>query len=136
MSDLDVLRDNKNKAECMIHSVMLKMNDNTKIYALKLALKEICDSNPEFKARVDVFYHLGENAIDKTYANKMLEFKGVTWVLFFKKVKDKYDHPDIDRFYSEHPQFYTGYFDDIPIYDPPEIDKNDFKSYYDYYKGF
>ena len=38
--------------------------------------------------------------------------KGVTILLFLDKDKDRFDHPDINRFYAEYPEFYTGIFED------------------------
>ena len=38
--------------------------------------------------------------------------KGVTLLLFLDKDKDRFDHSDINRFYAEYPEFYTGIFED------------------------
>ena len=100
---------------------------------IKLALDEICNSNSDVCGRVDVFDL--EDTIDKTY-EVPAEAKVVVWILFLEKDKDKYDHPDINRLYAQHPEFFTGYFDDIPIYDPSKIDKFDFKSYLGYLKSY
>lgn len=137
---LDDLRDgSKKEVNNICRSFVFMKNDAYKndpielAEAIKLALDEICDSNPDIRGRVDVFDL--EDALDKTHEIPA-EAKGIVWLLFLDKDKDKYDHPDIDRFYAEHPEFYTGYFDDMPIYDPPKIDKIDFESYTDYCKGF
>lgn len=137
---LDDLRDeSKKEVNNICRSFVFMKNDTYKndlielAEAIKLALDEICDSNPDIRGRVDVFDL--EDAIDKTY-EVPAEAKGIVWLLFLDKDKNKYDHPDIDRFYAEHPEFYTGYFDDMPIYDPPKIDKIDFESYTNYCKGF
>lgn len=133
---LDDLRDsNKKEVNNICRSFVFMENDDCECTAntIKLALDEICDSNPDICGRVDVFDL--EDTIDEEYKIPA-GAKGLVWILFLEKDKDRYDHPDIDRLYIEHPQCYTGYFDDTPVYDPPKIDKNDFKSYANYFKCF
>ena len=136
---LDDLRDeNKKEVDNIRISFVFTKNDIYKYKTspielantIKLALDEIRRYNPDIRRRVDVFDL--DDAIDKT-CEIPVEDKGIVWILFFDKDRDRYDHPDIDRLYAEHPEFYTGYFDDdIPVFDPPKIDKFDFKSYLGY----
>lgn len=103
---LDDLRNEK------IHSIrsLFTIATNREIEAIKSVLKEISDSNPDICERVDVLDPLGKDAVDKTHEIPVV--KGVVWILFLKKDKDKYDHPDINRFFSGYPDpgFYTDSF--------------------------
>lgn len=105
---LDDLRDsNKKEVNSICRSFVFMKNDDCECTAntIKLALGEICDSNPDIQGRVDVF--------DKIYGESV---KGVTFLLFLKKDKDKFDYPDINRFYAEYPEFYTKIFNEEDIH--------------------
>lgn len=103
---LDDLRDeSKKEANRICVAFVINENDTYKIDCFKLALKEVCDSNPDILGRVDVFDEIYEGPV-----------KGVTMLLFLEKDKDIFDHPDIDRFYAEYPEFYTEIFGEKDIH--------------------
>ena len=52
-------------------------------------------------------FEIDSSIIDEMYEGPV---KGVTILLFLDKDKDIFDHPNINRFYIQHPQFYTGNF--------------------------
>ena len=95
---IDDLRNEK------IHSIRSSFTiaTNSEIEAIKSVLKEISDSNPDICERVDVLDPLEKDTVNKTH--EIPEVKGVVWILFLKKDKNKYDHPDINIFYSGYPE--------------------------------
>lgn len=78
-----------------------------KIEDIKLALKEICDSNPDICVRVDVFDSLEKDNANKTHEIPVV--KGVTFRLFLNKDKDIFDYPYINRFYAYGKDFNEEY---------------------------
>ena len=102
---LDKLRNVKN------YQIRLSfvVSENFQIEAMKSAVYKICSDNPDILGRVDVFDDFG---IDSSTIDEMYEgpVKGVTILLFLDKDKDIFDHPNINRFYIQYPQFYTGIF--------------------------
>ena len=107
---LNDLRDeSKNNVQSICEAFAVTTDDE--IECVKLVLNEICSSNPDIRGRVDVFDDLGItiNGIDELTLGSV---KGVTLLLFLDKYKDRFDHPDINRFYAEYPEFYTGIFED------------------------
>ena len=86
--------------------------ENIEIECIKMALNEICSSNPGILGRVDVFdiWGIGFNITDDGL--DLGQIKGITITLFLDKDKSILDHPDIDRFYSQYPVYYTGKFND------------------------
>lgn len=99
---LDDLRNEK------IHSIRSSFTiaTNREIEAIKSVLKEISDSNTDICGRIDVFDKLEFNIVND------LSVKGVTLLLFLEKDKYRFDHPDINRFYSDYPEFFTGIFEE------------------------
>ena len=97
-----------------IHSICSSfiISPNSKIKDEKLALKEICDLNSDIRGRVDVFDHLNfdKETIIVGHPPVKWPVKGITITLFLDKDKDRFDHPDINRFYAHYPEFYTGLF--------------------------
>ena len=107
---LNDLRDeSKHNVQSICEAFAVTTDDE--IECVKLVLNEICSSNPDIRGRVDVFDNLGItiNGIDELTLGSV---KGVTLLLFLDKDKDRFDHSDINRFYAEYPEFYTGMFDD------------------------
>lgn len=103
---LDKLRNVKN------YQIRLSfvVSENFQIEAMKSAVNKICSDNPDILGRVDVFDDFeidSSSIIDEVYEGPV---KGVTILLFLDKDKDIFDHPDINRFYVKHPEFYTGNF--------------------------
>ena len=86
--------------------------ENAEIECVKIALNEICSSNPDILGRVDVFDTWGTGLNITDDGLDIEQIKGVTITLFLDKDKSILDHPDIDRFYSQCPVYYTGKFDD------------------------
>ena len=108
---LDDLRDDSKKEVNNICKSFLAV-ENVEIECVKMALNEICSSDPDILGRVDVFdtRGIGFNIVDDGL--DLEQIKGVTITLFLDKDKSILDHPDIDRFYSQYPAYYTGKFDD------------------------
>ena len=101
------------KKNTIIHDLSnRKLFPNSKIKYEKLALKEICDLNSDIRGRVDVFDHLNfdKETIIVGHPPVKGPVKGITITLFLDKDKDRFDHPDINRFYAHYPEFYTGLF--------------------------
>ena len=69
---------------------------------IKMIMKEICSSNPDIRGRLDTF------DIDN---GKGKSIKGLLLLLFLDKDKDRFDYPDINRFYAKYPEFFTKNFD-------------------------
>lgn len=84
------------------------VDTNDEIRGINLAVEQICSSNPDIGRRVDVFDHL--NLDKETIIIGHPPVKGITVTLFLDKDKDRFDHPDINRFYARYPEFYTGLF--------------------------
>ena len=101
---LDDLRDSKKEVNTICKSFAVTTNDE--IECVKLALNEICSSNQDITGRVDVFDDLQFNIA------RVNPVKGVVLLLFLDKNKDRFNHPDINRFYVEYPEFYTGVFEE------------------------
>lgn len=102
---LDKLRNVKN------YQIRLSfvVSENFQIEAMKSAVYKICSDNPDILGRIDVFddFEIDSSIIDEMYEGPV---KGVTILLFLDKDKDRFDHPDINRFYAQYPEFYTGLF--------------------------
>ena len=103
LPSLDDIRD-ENKKDDLFICTSFVVTTNDEIECAKLALKEICSSNPDIKGRVDVFDNLVYSVINGEHV------KGITLLLFLDKDKDRFDHPDINRFYVDYPEFFTGIF--------------------------
>lgn len=86
--------------------------ENVEIECVKIALNEICSSNPDILGRVDVFDTWGTGLNITDDGLDLEQIKGITITLFLDKDKSILDHPDIDRFYSQYPVYYTGKFND------------------------
>lgn len=108
---LDDLRDDSKKEVNNICRSFLAV-ENAEIECVKMVLNEICSSNPDILGRVDVFdtrgigFNIADDRLD------LGKIKGITITLFLDKDKDILDHPDINRFYAQHPKFFTGIFDE------------------------
>ena len=84
------------------------VSTDAEIEGMDLAISEICSNNPDIHGRVDVI-----NGLDYSSNINLCEpVKGVTVLLFLHKYQDRFDHPDIDRFYAQYPEFCTGCFDE------------------------
>lgn len=102
---LDELRNEKTKSiQHICESFVVTTNDG--IECVKSAFNEICSSNPDIRGRIDVFDKLEFNIVND------LSVKGVTLLLFLEKDKYRFDHPDINRFYQDYPEFFTGIFEE------------------------
>lgn len=108
---LDDLRDDSKKEVNNICKSFLAV-ENIEIECVKMALNEICSSNPDILGRVDVFDTWGTGLNITDDGLDLEQIKGVTITLFLDKDKSILDHPDIDRFYSQYPVYYTGKFND------------------------
>lgn len=108
-----LLNDLRDESKSNVQSICeaFAVTTDDELECVKLVLNEICSSNPDIRGRVDVFDNLGItiNGIDELNLGSV---KGVTLLLFLDKNKDRFDHRDINRFYSEYPEFYTGMFED------------------------
>lgn len=108
---LDDLRDDNKKEVNNICRSFLAI-ENAEIECVKMVLNEICSSNPDILGRVDVFdtrgigFNIADDRLD------LGKIKGITITLFLDKDKSILDHPDIDRFYSQYPKFFTEIFDE------------------------
>lgn len=84
------------------------VSTDAEIEGMDLAISEICSNNPDICGRVDVI-----NGLERSSNINLSEpVKGVTILLFLHKYQDRFDHPDIDRFYAQYPEFCTGCFDE------------------------
>ena len=84
------------------------VSTDAEIEGMDLAISEICSNNPDICGRVDVI-----NGLELSGNINLSEpVKGVTILLFLHKYQDRFDHPDIDRFYAQYPEFCTGCFDE------------------------
>ena len=84
------------------------VSTDAEIEGMDLAISEICSNNPDICGRVDVI-----NGLERSSNINLCEpVKGVTILLFLDKDKDRFDHPDINRFYAQYPEFCTGCFDE------------------------
>lgn len=102
---LDDLRDeNKKDVQSICASFVVTTNDE--IECMRLVMDEICSSNPDIRGRIDVFDNLEFSIVDG------ISVGGIVLLLFLNKDKDRFDHPDINRFYAEYPEFFTGNFDE------------------------
>jgi hypothetical protein len=110
----------KNRIVKMINQTLPKLFDenNKEVQAIKIAftigsiqeeecikmiMKEIYSSNPDIRGRLDTFdISIGEGK----------SVKGAVALLFLNKDKDRFDYRDINRFYAEYPEYFTGNFDE------------------------
>ena len=106
---LDILRNNK-ESNTICKSFVVDTDDE--IRGINLAVDKICSSNPDIKGRVDVFDHLNLDKETIIIGHPPVKgpVNGTTITLFLDKDKDRFDHPDINRFYAHYPEFYTGLF--------------------------
>lgn len=103
----DLQDESKNNVQSICEAFVVTTDDE--IECVKLVLNEICSSNPDIRGRVDVFDDMGIT-IDTINELSISTVKGLTLLLFLDKDKDRFDHPDINRFYAEYPEFFTGAF--------------------------
>jgi hypothetical protein len=98
---LDDLRDESKMVFNICVSTVINTNDE--IDCMRLAMNEVCSSNPDIRGRLDTFdIDVGEGKSDK----------GLVLLLFLDKDKDRFDYPNINRFYAEYPEYFTGNFDE------------------------
>ena len=109
-SIIPLLDDLRNKRTYTIR-ISFVVTENTEIMSIKSAMDKICSDNPDIQGRVDAFYGLerSSNIIAELYEGSV---KGATLLLFLDKYQDRFNYPDINRFYAQYPEFYTGGFDE------------------------